>query len=165
KVETCPNIPNNTCKEGQQILMQKGGIEFTSISSDDKSGSPSPAMKRAKGLSGKAVVPKGAMESFIDRAMTVEEVNRANVRLLRFFVHGNVPLSASENPYFLKWTQSLQPSYSLGWSGPTQCVAGTCSSVLLHYICHLVFLEYAAAVCSNPVLFHSPCATSPYPSS
>ncbi|KAF9455220.1 hypothetical protein BDZ94DRAFT_1205972 [Collybia nuda] len=112
KVETCPNIPNDARKEGQRILMQKGGIEFTSISSDDESGSPGPATKRAKGSSGKAVVPKGAMESFIDRAMTVEEVDRANVCLLRFFVHGNVPLSASENPYFLKWTHSLRPSYS-----------------------------------------------------
>jgi len=36
--------------------------------------------------------------------------------MFRFFIRGNIPFSAADNPFFWKWVQLLQPSY-----GPASC--------------------------------------------
>ena len=63
--------------------MVKGGIETIDIS-DGEDDTPGPIVqKRAKGSKGQVVATR-TVEAFLDRAMSTEEMDKANIRMLRF---------------------------------------------------------------------------------
>ncbi|RDB15798.1 hypothetical protein Hypma_003642 [Hypsizygus marmoreus] len=116
--KTCPTVPAVFRKEAHLLMMQKGGIHAIEIDDSDNEQDDDvnadgqiPAGKKAKGTAGQAVERKRPLDAFTDRAMTADELNKANVRLLRFLVHGNIPFSASENHFFLKWLEFIRPTY------------------------------------------------------
>ncbi|KAG6804895.1 hypothetical protein H0H92_001799, partial [Tricholoma furcatifolium] len=66
--------------------MQKGGITEIGVSDDDGETEEGngPVKKKGKGALGQVIAVKhGGMDAFVDRAMSEEELNRVNVRLLR----------------------------------------------------------------------------------
>ncbi|PPQ89295.1 hypothetical protein CVT25_000319 [Psilocybe cyanescens] len=95
--------------------MLKGGIESITPedhSNDDVEIIDGPVEKKAKGKHGQVIAVKRGIEHFANRAFTKEETEKANVKMLRYFVHSNVPFSSSENYFFLKWINFVKPSYS-----------------------------------------------------
>jgi hypothetical protein len=63
--------------------MQKGGIEVITVS-DKEALTSDHKCKKAKGPACQVVaVRKGGMDAFVDGAMSGNEVNKANVHLLR----------------------------------------------------------------------------------
>ncbi|KAF8230599.1 hypothetical protein L208DRAFT_1077347, partial [Tricholoma matsutake] len=88
---SCPNVPN------------------------DETPGAGPAQKKARGPTGQVVVMKkgktSGLDAFLDWAMSPDEVDRANIQLLRFLIHANISFQAFESPFFLKWVFGIQPSY------------------------------------------------------
>ena len=88
---SCPNVPENEHREAHLLLMQKGGIEVIQVSDDEDTPGPGPAQKKARGPTGQVVAMKkgktSGLDSFLDQAMSADEVDRANIRLLRYEVN------------------------------------------------------------------------------
>ena len=84
KPQSCPNVPEDIRLEARRLLMQKGGIELTEVSDEENMSASDRTQKKAKGPSGQVItVKKGRMDAFLDRAMSVEEIDKANIRMLR----------------------------------------------------------------------------------
>ncbi|KAF8989580.1 hypothetical protein BDQ17DRAFT_1434373 [Cyathus striatus] len=63
--------------------------------------------KKHKDGSEKAVIVNQGIESFVDRALTKKEQDQANTRLLKWFIHGNIPFSQADSPIFRKWIEGI----------------------------------------------------------
>ncbi|KAF8158576.1 hypothetical protein B0H34DRAFT_656142, partial [Crassisporium funariophilum] len=120
----CPNAPANVKIEARCMLMKKGGMEIAEPDSDGETmslvnaeymagSSTNPVAKKAKVTElGDGASSKRTLDAYLDCTMTLDEENKSNVCLLRFLVHGNIPFSASENPYMLKWVCGFRPSHT-----------------------------------------------------
>jgi hypothetical protein len=91
KPKNCQNVPADIRREAGQLIMQKGGIEVITLSDDDDTGKGASTstlgivvQKRAKGASGRVVGTKQTVDAFLDRAMSTDEVDKSNIRLLRY---------------------------------------------------------------------------------
>ena len=62
--------------------MVKGGIETIVVSDGEEDTSGPVVQKKAKGSKGQVVATR-TVEAFLDRAMSTEEVDKANIRMLR----------------------------------------------------------------------------------
>ncbi|KAF8150994.1 hypothetical protein B0H34DRAFT_678709 [Crassisporium funariophilum] len=96
--------------------MEKGGIGIPNPGSDAEEIieiplTSSPASKKAKSSEGSVVETKQSLDAYLDRGMTKDEQDKANIRMLRFFIHGNISFNATHNYFFLKWVHTLQPLY------------------------------------------------------
>ncbi|KAF8162668.1 hypothetical protein B0H34DRAFT_624996, partial [Crassisporium funariophilum] len=112
----CTNAPADVKFEAQRRLIEKGGIEIPNPGSDAEEiieipSTNGPASKKAKSSQGSMVETKQSLDAYLDRAMTKDEQDKANIRMLRFFIHGNISFNAARNSFFLKWVHTLQPSY------------------------------------------------------
>ncbi|KIK00941.1 hypothetical protein K443DRAFT_36346, partial [Laccaria amethystina LaAM-08-1] len=110
----CKHVPPEVRREARRLLMLKAGIEKVGVSDEDgevEIVEESSVGKKQKGTSGSAVAVKRPIDAFLDRAMTEVETDKANIWMLRFFIHRNIPFSAADNPFFRKWVQMLRPSY------------------------------------------------------
>ncbi|KAF8122147.1 hypothetical protein EV363DRAFT_1148590, partial [Boletus edulis] len=56
--------------------------------------------------------PSGTLLGYVDPALTAGQQERANVKLFRFIVHANIPLSAIENWFFRNFLDEIRPSYT-----------------------------------------------------
>ncbi|KAI5982192.1 hypothetical protein EDD15DRAFT_2181436, partial [Pisolithus albus] len=54
----------------------------------------------------------GTLVGFMDAPLTPAQQDNANVKLFRFIVHANVPLSTFENWYFRNFMDTICPSYN-----------------------------------------------------
>jgi hypothetical protein len=82
--QNCPNVPEDIRLEARRLLMQKGGIEVVEPSDDENMSASDRAQKKVKGPGGQVIaMKKGGMDAFLDRVMSVEEINKANVQMLR----------------------------------------------------------------------------------
>ncbi|KAF8973344.1 hypothetical protein BDZ97DRAFT_1614566, partial [Flammula alnicola] len=110
----CLHAPMEVREEARRRLMVKGGIEIPEPDSDVEiiSGEIATTSKKAKVSDGGAVTTKRGVDAFMEWAMIDGEKDQANVLMLRFFIHGNIPFSAAENYFCLKWIHGLQPSYT-----------------------------------------------------
>ena len=83
------NVPADFGKKAGQLIMQKGGIEVIALSDDDESTSMPGVVvrKKAKGASGQVIATKRTMDAFLDRAMSTDEVDKSNIRLLRYVLY------------------------------------------------------------------------------
>ncbi|KAF8154041.1 hypothetical protein B0H34DRAFT_676906 [Crassisporium funariophilum] len=91
----CSHAPKEVREEAQRRFMVKGGIEIPEPPSDH-------------GGDNDTEIIVGEARTSNDGA----EKNIANVCMLRFFIHGNIPFAAAENHFGLKWIHSLRPSYT-----------------------------------------------------
>ena len=112
--------------------MVKGGIERIDVSDgeDDTSGSAVTIQKKAKGSKGQAVAT-WTVEAFLDRAMSTEEVDKANICMLRLVINiALIKVLTYKNMlegssfmqiflfqlqriiFFLKWLNGLRPSFA-----------------------------------------------------
>jgi hypothetical protein len=84
-------VPENERREARLLLMRKGGIEVIQVSDDEDTPGPGQAQKKARGPAGQVVVTKkgktSGLDAFLDRAMSPDEVDRANIRLLRYEIN------------------------------------------------------------------------------
>ncbi|KAF8645091.1 hypothetical protein AX14_009283 [Amanita brunnescens Koide BX004] len=48
---------------------------------------------------------------YVDVAMTKEQAARANSKLIRFFIHANIPFSVAGDEYFHEFLNEIRPSY------------------------------------------------------
>ena len=87
----CPNVPENERREARLLLMRKGGIEVIQVSDNEETPGAGPAQKKARGPTGQVVVTKigktSGLDAFLDRAMSPDEVDQANIRLLRYEIN------------------------------------------------------------------------------
>ncbi|KAF8991290.1 hypothetical protein BDQ17DRAFT_1213948, partial [Cyathus striatus] len=90
---------------GAQIDISDSEKEVSGATVTAEAGS---SQKKRKNISGKAVVVNHGMESYVDRALTKKEQDKADTQLLKWFVHGNIPFSQADNPFFTKWVESIQ---------------------------------------------------------
>lgn len=100
-VQACPNVPPVDRAEGQRNLMRKGGVNIADPNTDEEEDTSlvnsehgstfttategSSVSKRAKiSEAGVGTAMKRNLDSFLDRAMSEKELDRANLRLLRW---------------------------------------------------------------------------------
>ena len=84
--DSCTNVPAEVRLEASHLLMRKGGIEEIQVSdreSDVIEIVEGSAEKKKKVNLGEAVAVKRPIEAFLDQSMSVEEMDKANLRLLR----------------------------------------------------------------------------------
>ena len=80
--QLCPNAPADVRKEARRLIMVKGGIETIVVSDGEEDTSGPVVQKNAKGSKGQVVATR-TVEAFLDRAMSTEEVDKANIHMLR----------------------------------------------------------------------------------
>jgi len=82
-------VPAEVWLEASRLLMRKGGIEEIQVSdggSDIEIVDSGSAEKRKKNNSGEVVAVKHLIEAFLDWSMSVEEMDKSNLHMLRCIV-------------------------------------------------------------------------------
>ncbi|EIN03307.1 hypothetical protein PUNSTDRAFT_36634, partial [Punctularia strigosozonata HHB-11173 SS5] len=112
KAGLCPNAPDKVRAEALRILMKRAGMEEHPVLGTGSVDSPVDVDSQVQVSGKKRKVDSGAMDQFVDRAMTQAEEDEANLRFLRFIIHTNTSFRAAENHYFDQFLAIVRPSYS-----------------------------------------------------
>ncbi|KAF9231856.1 hypothetical protein BU15DRAFT_34292, partial [Melanogaster broomeanus] len=98
--DSCSRAPAELHQEARTFI-------FTKIrSTQDQSGTT---------LS-EAVIPikkrkKESLDGYVDHPLTKEQSTQANVRLLQWFIHVNIPFLAADDIFFQYFLDTIRPSY------------------------------------------------------
>ncbi|EDR12205.1 uncharacterized protein LACBIDRAFT_323304 [Laccaria bicolor S238N-H82] len=132
--DSCKNVPAEVRLEAACLLMRKGGIEEIQVSdgeSDVVEIVDRSAEKKKKVNSGEAVAVKHPIEAFLDQSLSVEEMDKANLRILSHLIslHLNMEqlLLAEEARAFAEDVQRLEGRNNLtylmdGWEDSCRSV-------------------------------------------
>ncbi|KAF8998145.1 hypothetical protein BDQ17DRAFT_1428635 [Cyathus striatus] len=88
-------------------MADSGGGSTITVSDSEKEdvdeNNATSSEKKHKDNNGKVVIIRKGMDSFVDRALTKQEQDKANTHLIKWFIHRNIPFSQADNPFFKKW--------------------------------------------------------------
>ncbi|KAG1787733.1 uncharacterized protein HD556DRAFT_1448416 [Suillus plorans] len=115
------NLPNHLIKHctNAVALLRQAARQFIM----EKTGAPTDSNAiltslAASGSSTIAAIPikkhkASNLDGYIDRPLSKEQNNLANAKLLRFFIHANIPFHVGDDVFFHEFINVIRPSYHI----------------------------------------------------